>query len=63
MPGPVVLADFQPSLAPFIALTLIGFAVGTFGHVIKSNLTVAIGIGLVFLATVLLPLVLYGNPY
>ena len=40
---------------PFIALTLLGFVVGTAGHIYKSKTTVAIGIGMVFLGTVILP--------
>jgi len=45
-------------IAPFVIMLAVGFLVGTIGHVIKSRTVVAIGIGLIFLATVLLPLVL-----
>jgi hypothetical protein len=54
---------FAPSLAPFIALLVGGFAIGVMGHIVRSRTAVAIGIGLVFLATVVLPLLVYGNPY
>jgi hypothetical protein len=57
------LADFQPSLAPFVVLLAIGFAIGIFGHITKSRTVVAIGIALIFLGTVVLPLILFGNPY
>lgn len=56
---PRMLAAFAPSPEPFIALMLVGFLVGTAGHVYGSRTTVAAGIGLIFLATLLLPLGLY----
>lgn len=55
--------SFRDSPAPFVVLTLLGFLVGAIGHVVRSRLVVATGIGMVFSATVLLPLVLFGNPY
>ena len=51
---------FAPSPVPFIALMALGFLVGVAGHVYKSRATVATGIGLIFVATLLLPLVLYA---
>jgi len=63
------MAPFAPPLAadlsfwPFILVFFVGFAIGVFGHLISSNRTIATGIGLVFLATVVGPLVVYGNPY
>jgi len=36
-----------------------GFVVGTFGHIIKSNTLIATGIGMVFTATLLLPLLFH----
>ena len=62
MPVALPLAA-EPSLGPFIALLVVGFAVGVLGHLIRSSLVIALGIGLVFIATVVGPLVLYGNPY
>ena len=53
------LAAFDPSPAPFIAVMALGFLIGGFGHVYKSQLAVATGIGLIFLATLGLPLLLY----
>ena len=54
---------FEPSLGPFVALLAIGFLVGIFGHAVNSTSLVILGIGLVFLATVVLPLAFFGNPY
>jgi uncharacterized membrane protein YccC len=45
--------DTQPFLAVLMAL---GFLVGAAGHLYKSRATVAVGIGLIFLAVLLLPL-------
>lgn len=57
------LAAFTPSPAPFVALLVVGFLVGVGGHLVKSNVMVAIGIGLIFVTVVLMPLVLFGNPF
>jgi hypothetical protein len=64
LPVPVALPlAAQPSLGPFVALLVVGFVVGIFGHLIRSSLVIVLGIGLVFIATVVGPLVIYGNPY
>ena len=55
----VPLAAFDPSPAPFVALMAVGFLVGTVGHVYKSKTMIATGIGLIFMATLGLPLGLY----
>ena len=49
----------DPNLTVFIIIMLVGFVVGTYGHVIKSNKLVIAGIGLIFAATVLLPLLIF----
>ena len=49
----------DPSLGAFIAVMALGFLVGIGGHVYKSKTAVATGIGLIFLSTVVLPLLLY----
>ncbi|MBA2516659.1 MAG: hypothetical protein H0V22_04990 [Solirubrobacterales bacterium] len=54
-----MLAAFAPSPEPFVALMFLGFLIGTAGHVYRSKATVAAGIGLIFLATLLLPLGIY----
>jgi hypothetical protein len=41
---------------PYIALMLIGFVVGIFGHLIRSRWLVASGIILIFLGAFLFPL-------
>jgi hypothetical protein len=41
---------------PFAALMGLGFLVGIAGHLYKSPAMVAVGIFLIFLATILLPL-------
>ena len=56
----MVLASFQPSPPPFVVLMGLGFLIGTVGHVYKSRIMVATGIGLILVATLLLPLALYA---
>ena len=56
-----MLAAFAPDLLPFIALMGLGFVVGVAGHIWRSNTAVATGIGMIFVATLLLPLGLYLN--
>jgi hypothetical protein len=58
-PGDAVLAAFEPSPLPFIALMALGFLIGIGGHVYKSRTAIATGIGMIFTATLLLPLGLY----
>ncbi len=53
-----MLAAYTPSPYPFIGLMALGFLVGTIGHVYKSKGLIATGIALIFLATLLLPLLL-----
>jgi hypothetical protein len=52
---------FSPSPVPFIALMTLGFVVGVAGHVYRSRPMVATGIGLIFIATLLLPLAIYAT--
>ena len=56
----MILAAFDPSPIPFIVLMAVGFLVGVGGHIYKSRAAVATGIGLIFIATLLLPLALYA---
>jgi hypothetical protein len=53
------MAAFDPSPAPFVVLMAVGFLVGVTGHVYKSKTLIATGIGLIFMATLGLPLGLY----
>jgi hypothetical protein len=48
--------DFGTDPRPFVAMMLIGFVIGVVGHVTKTKALVVLGIGLIFLATFLLPL-------
>ena len=49
---------FSPSPVPFVVLMALGFLVGVTGHVYGSRPIIATGIGLVLIATLLLPLAL-----
>ena len=55
------LLDPHPSFGadprPFVAMMLAGFVIGVVGHIVRSKAIVALGIGLIFLGTLLLPLV------
>jgi hypothetical protein len=54
---PILLADLLPhTITPYLLLMLGGFVVGSAGHLYKSKVAVAIGIGMIFAATLLLPL-------
>jgi hypothetical protein len=48
--------DFGTDPRPFVALMIVGFAIGIVGHIIRVKTLVALGIGLIFLGTFLLPL-------
>ena len=52
---------FSPSPVPFLALMALGFAIGVTGHVYRSRPLIATGIGLVLIATLLLPLAIYAT--
>ena len=58
---PPVPAAFEPSPLPFIALMGLGFVIGVSGHIYRSKTAIATGIGMIFVATILLPLGLYLN--
>jgi ethanolamine ammonia-lyase large subunit len=55
----VPLAAFDPSPAPFVVMMAVGFIVGAIGHLYESKTMIATGIGLIFLATLGLPLGIY----
>ena len=48
--------DLGTDPRPFVAMMLVGFVIGVIGHVTRTKALVALGIGLIFLATFLLPL-------
>lgn len=56
---PVPLAAFDPSPIPFVILMAAGFLIGGVGHLYDSKTLIATGIGLIFMATLGLPLGLY----
>jgi hypothetical protein len=53
----LVVADASP--LPALVLIGLGFVVGITGHVLRSNAAIATGIGLIFVGSLLLPLVVY----
>ena len=55
----VPLAAFDPSPVPFVVLMAAGFLIGGLGHLYQSKTLIATGIGLIFMATLGLPLGLY----
>lgn len=55
------LLAFSPSPVPFIVLMAVGFVVGVTGHVYRSRPMIATGIGLIFVATLLLPIAIYAT--
>jgi hypothetical protein len=48
--------EFGANPTPFVLMMAAGFAIGVAGHVMRSRSVVALGIGLIFLATFVLPL-------
>lgn len=51
------LAELFPrSPGPYVALMLIGFAIGILGHLSRTRLLVAVGVILIFLGALLFPL-------
>ena len=55
MRGSLVLATVSPTL--LLALMGLGFLTGILGHLAQSRPMTALGVGLVFAATVMLPIV------
>jgi hypothetical protein len=56
-----VAANSRAAQERLIVLLLIGFGIGAFGHLIGSRLVVAIGVAIFFLASFLIPLLLYSG--
>ena len=48
--------SFGTDPRPFVAMMIAGFVIGVFGHLARSKGLVALGIGLIFLATFVFPL-------
>jgi hypothetical protein len=57
---PAFFYDPHPSFGtdprPFVAMMIAGFVIAVFGHIARAKSLVALGIGLIFLATFVLPL-------
>lgn len=49
-------AIFPEGIDPYIALMVAGFVIAVFGHLFRSRWAVAIGVIMIFLATLLFPL-------
>jgi hypothetical protein len=56
--GPDQRGDFEISPSFFILLLVLGFAIGTVGHIVKSRSLVAAGVLLIFAATIFIPIAL-----
>jgi hypothetical protein len=54
-----VLAAAEPSPVPLLILIGLGFFVGVCGHILRSKTAIATGIGLIFLGSLGLPVLLY----
>ena len=51
--------DGDPNLTVFIVIMLLGFFVGTYGHISRSRTMIIIGIVMIFAATLVLPLLVF----
>lgn len=58
IPVPELLAALPRALGPYVALILLGFVIGVWGHLMRSRWVVAVGLLLIFIGAFLLPLVL-----
>jgi hypothetical protein len=56
--GPDQRGGFRVSPTLFLLMVVGGFVIGAIGHVIRSRALVAIGIALIFLATLFIPIAL-----
>ena len=52
---------FRVSPTVFVVMLGAGFLLGAFGHMIKSRTLVAVGVLLIFLATVLVPIAIHAT--
>jgi hypothetical protein len=55
MPPPFA-ATLPESVGPYLVLMMVGFLIGGYGHLARARWMVAIGIILIFLATLIFPL-------
>jgi hypothetical protein len=52
-------AVLPEGIRPYIILMGVGFIVGAYGHLIRSRWVVAVGVIMIFLATLLFPLAVH----
>jgi hypothetical protein len=52
-------AVLPEGIGPYAILMAVGFAVGAYGHLIRSKWVVAIGVIMIFLATLFFPLAIH----
>jgi hypothetical protein len=57
VPFPVA-ALLPDTIEPYLGMMAAGFLVGAYGHLIRSRWVVAVGVILIFLATLLFPIAL-----
>jgi hypothetical protein len=48
--------EFGSNPTPFVLMMVAGFVIAVAGHIVRARSLVALGLGLIFLATFLLPL-------
>ncbi len=56
--GPKQTGDFEVDPNFFFILLGLGFLIGIVGHIARSRTVIAIGVALIFLATVFIPIAL-----
>ena len=50
LPTMLVLAIAGPSTTPYVAVMLLGLAIGILGHLSRTNVLIALGIGMILVA-------------
>jgi hypothetical protein len=50
--------EFGANPVPFVVMMAAGFVIAVAGHIVRARSLVALGIGLIFLATFVLPLLI-----
>jgi hypothetical protein len=59
MPVADLVPKGDPNLAVFIVIMLLGFMIGTYGHIARLRGVIILGIVMIFAATVVLPLLIF----
>jgi hypothetical protein len=54
--APPLIAMLPNTPGPYVALVLVGFAIGVLGHLTRAKWLVAVGVILIFLGALLFPL-------